>query len=157
MRDQAPAALYAGPHDVAIGRTDGVLSRRLFAYGIDLVAITMLAGLFGVLLVVASVVTLGLTVPLFALLWPATAILYNALTVGGSGLGTFGMRLVGLAAVDAGTGGPVGFLMAGMHALMFYVGIGTLLLLVLDLLVGFAREDRRLGHDLLAGLVVIRR
>ena len=67
------------------------------------------------------------------------------------------MRMMGLSALDAATGGPVGFLIAGVHALLFYVGIGTLLLLFLDVVIGFARSDRRLGHDLLAGLIIVRR
>lgn len=138
-------------------RTDGVLSRRLFAYLIDLVVIAVLTALFGILIGVAGLVTFGLGWVLYAVLVPGTAILYSALTVGGTGTGTFGMRMTGLTAVDVQTGGPIGYLLAGLHALMFYVGIGTLLLLVLDLLIGFAREDRRLGHDLLAGLIVARR
>ncbi len=151
------SAAYAAHGTAPSFRTDGVLTRRLFAYLLDLVVIAILIALFGVLVGIAGIVTFGLGWALYAVLVPGTAILYSALTVGGSGMGTFGMRMAGLAAVDAQTGGPIGFLLAGVHALMFYVGIGTLLLLVLDVLVGFAREDRRLGHDLLAGIVVVRR
>lgn len=140
-----------------MGRTDGVLRRRLLAYLVDLVAISVLIALFGVLVAVAGVLTFGLGWALYVILVPATAILYSALTVGGRRMGTFGMRAFGLAAVDAGTGGPIGYLVAGVHALMFYVGIGTFLLLCLDVFIGLARSDRRLGHDLLAGLIVIRR
>ncbi len=146
-----PTSLYP------VARTEGVLSRRVVAYLIDLVVISVLVALFGLLIAVAGVVTFGLGWALYAILVPGTAILYSALTVGGSSMGTFGMRLMGLAAVDASVGGPIGILIAGLHALMFYVGIGTLLLLVLDIAVGLARSDRRLGHDLLAGLIVVRR
>ncbi|WP_375461349.1 RDD family protein [uncultured Enterovirga sp.] len=157
MQYDAPyASTYA--RSTLIGpRTEGVLGRRVLAYVVDLFVITLLAALFGTLLAVASVVTFGLTLPLFAILWPATAILYSAVSVGGSGTATFGMRIMGLSALDASTGGRVGFLVAGVHALLFYVGIGTLLLLILDVVIGFARSDRRLGHDLLAGIIVVLR
>ncbi len=138
-------------------RTDGVLSRRVFAYMIDLVVIAVLTVLFGFLVGVAGVVTFGLGWALYAILVPGTAILYSALSVGGPSMGTFGMRIMGLSAMDAETGRPVGVLIAGVHALMFYVGIGTFFLLVLDILIGFARSDRRLGHDLLVGLILARR
>lgn len=138
-------------------RTEGVLGRRVVAYLIDLVVIAILIVLLAVLIGVSGFLTFGLTWLLYLILIPGTAILYSALSVGGPSMGTFGMRIMGLAAVDAETGQPVGILIAAVHALMFYVGIGTFFLLVLDVLVGLARHDRRLGHDLLAGLVVIRR
>ena len=141
----------------AVARTDGVLTRRVFSYMIDLVAIALLTVLFGVLIGVAGVVTFGLGWLLYAILIPGTAILYSAVSVGGSGMGTFGMRFMGLRASDAETGRPVGMLVAAVHALIFYVGIGTFVLLVLDILIGIARDDRRLGHDLLAGILVARR
>lgn len=138
-------------------RTDGVLSRRLVAYLIDLVVIFGLSLIFGILIGIAGIVTFGAAWILYAFLVPATAVLYSAVTVGGPAQGTIGMRLSGVAALDAATGGRVNALAAGVHALLFYVGIGTLLLLVLDLVIGLARADRRLGHDLLAGIVVVRR
>lgn len=153
---QGPQSIY-GASPIAAGRTDGVLSRRLVAYLIDLVVISLLVVLFGVLIGIAGIFTFGLTWGLYAILIPGTAILYSALTIGGSSMGTIGMRLCGLAAVDSSTGRPAGAVIAGLHALLFYVGIGTLLLFVLDIVIGLARSDRRLGHDLLADIVVIRR
>ena len=41
-------------------------------------------------------------------------------------------------------------------ALFFYVAAGTVALWLLDIACGFVRADRRLGHDLLTGLVVVR-
>ena len=157
MPDQASYASTYSRSSLVGPRTDGVLTRRVLAYVVDIIVIGLLVVLFGILIGVAGVVTFGLSWALYAVLVPGTAILYSAITVGGNGTGTFGMRLMDLSAVDAATGGPVGFLIAGVHALLFYVGIGTLLLLLLDVVIGFARRDRRLGHDLLAGLIVVRR
>lgn len=157
MTNEASYASTYARSSLVGARTQGVLSRRVLAYLVDVVVIGVLVVLFGILIGVAGVVTLGLGWALYAVLVPGTALLYSAVTVGGHGTGTFGMRLAGLSAVDAATGEPVGFLIAGVHALLFYVGIGTLLLLLLDIVISFARTDRRLGHDLLAGLIVVRR
>ena len=140
-----------------IARTDGVLSRRLLAYLVDLAVIFILTLILGFLIGLLGVVTLGAAWLLYGILVPATAIGYSAVTVGGAGHGTIGMRMSGLAAIDASSGGGIGPLLAGLHALLFYVGIGTLLLLAVDLLIGLARADRRLGHDLVTGIVVVRR
>lgn len=137
--------------------TEGVMTRRLLAYLVDFVVIAVLVAILGVLVGIAGTLTFGLGWALYAILWPATAILYGAVAIGGPVMGTIGMRVFSLRAADAETGRPVGFLLAGVHALLFYVGIGTLILLALDILIGFARSDGRLGHDLLAGIIVVRR
>ena len=139
------------------GRTDGVLGRRFFAYLLDLLVVLGLTLVLGFAIVILGFLTLGLAWWLFAILGPGTAILYSALTVGGPSQGTYGMRALGLRVVDAGTGGPVDLLTAAVHALLFYVAAGTFVLLVLDVLVGAVRADRRLGHDLLVGVLLVRR
>jgi uncharacterized RDD family membrane protein YckC len=151
----AEAAWTGGAYPVV--RTDGVLSRRLVAYLVDFLAISILILLFGFLIGVFGILTFGLGWMLYAVLIPGTAILYSAVTVGGPSQGTVGMRLAGLVVRDAETGGPVGAITAGLHALLFYLAAGTFLLLVLDVVIGFARRDRRLGHDLLVGIIVVRR
>lgn len=146
---------YGGPWPLT--STEGVLGRRLVAYGIDLVVITLLTLLFGFLIGIAGVLTFGAAWLLYGILVPATAILYSAATVGGAGRGTLGMRMAGLQAVDAGTGAGLGPLIAGLHAFLFYVAIPTGVLLILDILIGFARQDSRVGHDLVTGVIVVRR
>jgi uncharacterized RDD family membrane protein YckC len=64
--------------------------------------------------------------------------------------------MMGLRVVDATTGGPVGMLTAAVPALLFYVAVGTFVLWLLDLFLGVVRSDRRLGHDLLTGVVLVR-
>lgn len=54
------------------------------------------------------------------------------------------------------SGRPVDVLTAAVHALLFYVAISTFLLWCLDVVFGLVRPDRRLGHDLLLGLAVVR-
>jgi uncharacterized RDD family membrane protein YckC len=135
--------------------TEGTLWRRLFAYLIDLVVIAVLMGILWVFIALLGVITLGFGWVLFALL-PFTAIIYNAVTIGGPYQSTAGMRMTGLRVIDAATLGPVPVLTAAVHALLFYVAAGTLALLALDIVIGMIRDDHRLGHDLLTGVMVIR-
>jgi len=102
-----------------------------------------------------GLLTFGLGWGLFAIL-PASAIIYNAITIGGPRQSTIGMRMMGLRVVGATTGGPVGMLTAAVHALLFYLAAGTFVLWLFDLFLGFARSDGRLGHDLLTGVVLVR-
>ena len=48
------------------------------------------------------------------------------------------------------------WLTAAVHALLFYVAIGTLLLWIVDVGLGLVRGDRRMGHDILVGLALVR-
>jgi uncharacterized RDD family membrane protein YckC len=159
-RYDAPHPSASGPSwrpdtMIAVNQTDGTLSRRFFAYLIDLLMIVLFSTFLSVAIAVIGLLTFGLGWSLFAIL-PASAIIYNAITVGGPRQSTIGMRMMGLRVVDATTGGPVGMLTAAVHALLFYVAAGTFVLWVLDLFLGVARSDRRLGHDLLTGVVLVR-
>lgn len=140
----------------AVPRTDGVLGRRFFAYLLDIAFVFGFASLLAIAISIVGLLTFGLGWSLFAIL-PATGIIYSAFTVGGPRQSTFGMRMTGLTAIDAGTGGRVDWITAAVHSLLFYVAAGTFVLWVVDLFVGMARADRRLGHDLLVGVALVRR
>jgi uncharacterized RDD family membrane protein YckC len=136
--------------------TDGVLGKRLFAYLVDLVMICLLMAFLAFVIGILGIVTFGLAWWLYAVLVPGTAILYSAATVGRRHQSTIGMRMVGLRVIDSATGGPVDKVTAAVHALLFYVAAGTFVLWVLDLFIGVARADRRLGHDLVVGILLVR-
>jgi uncharacterized RDD family membrane protein YckC len=152
-------APYASPQGlnamIAVNQTEGTLSRRFFAYLIDIVMIALFSLVLSAIIAVIGLLTFGLGWSLFAIL-PTSAIIYNAITVGGPRQSTIGMRMMGLRVVDATTGGPVGMLTAAVHALLFYLAAGTFILWLLDLFLGAVRSDRRLGHDLLTGVVLVR-
>src|SRR3954453_6081308 len=140
---------------IAVGRTEGTLGRRLWAYLIDIVMIALFSLLLCGAILVIGLLTFGLGWGLFALV-PASAIFYKAITIGVRHQSTIGMRMAGLRVVDAVTGGRVGPLVAAAHALLFYVAVGTFLLWVADVGLGLVRSDHRFGHDLLTGIVVVR-
>jgi len=133
----------------------GVLGARLFAWLVDIVVLFFLGWLVVFLLGVLGIVTFGATWLLIPIATVATALGYAALTIGGRKQSTWGMRIAGLRVETASGGRPEG-LAAAVHALLFYVAAGTFLLWLVDVACGFAREDRRMGHDLLTGLVVVR-
>ncbi len=133
----------------------GVLGARLFAWLGDIVILFFLGWLVVLLLVVLGIVTFGATWFLLPLATIGTALGYAAITIGGPKQATFGMRMAGLKVETAHGGRPDG-LAAAVHALLFYVAAGTVGLWLVDIAFGVLRADRRFGHDLLTGLIVVR-
>jgi uncharacterized RDD family membrane protein YckC len=146
------------PSAAGAARTDGVLGRRFFAYLIDILIVFGLVTLLAIAIFFIGIVTLTLGWGLYALLFPPlVAIVYNAATIGGPAQSTLGMRMTGLRVVDAGSGGRVDKITAAVHALLFYLAAGTFILLAVDIFIGMMRPDRRLGHDLITGVTLVRR
>jgi uncharacterized RDD family membrane protein YckC len=131
------------------------LGARFVAYLLDILFILGFTALLTLAITVLGVLTFGIGWTLFAIL-PASGILYSAVTVGGAAQSTWGMRMMGLRVVTPASGLRVDFLTAAIHALLFYVAISTFLLWFVDILFGLMRSDRRLGHDVLVGLAVVR-
>ena len=134
----------------------GRASAHVFvAYLLDILFILGFTALLTLAITVLGVLTFGLGWTLFAIL-PASGILYSAVTVGGAAQSTWGMRMMGLRVVTRPAAYGWNFLTAAIHALLFYVAISTFLLWFVDILFGLMRSDRRLGHDVLVGLAVVR-
>ncbi|GGG49539.1 RDD family protein [Chelatococcus composti] len=134
--------------------TAGVLTPRLFAYLIDICVIAVLMVMLFVIVTVLGALTFGLAWFLFPVVGAGTGVLYSMVTVGGSRQSTIGMRMLGLRAVGPG-GTPVDYVTAAVHALLFYVAASTGLVLMVDILVGLLRDDRRLLHDVLTGVTIV--
>lgn len=144
---------YAGSVPVPYLRAS--LGGRLVAYLFDIAFIFLFTAMLGTVIAVIGVLTFGFGWTLFAIL-PASGVIYSALTVGGRKQSTWGMRMVGLRVVAPESGAPVDMVSAAVHALLFYVAVSTFLLWCVDILFGVLRPDRRLGHDVLLGLAVVR-
>jgi uncharacterized RDD family membrane protein YckC len=128
----------------------GVRKRRILAFGVDLVVVTVLAI---VLWIVLAIVTLGLSLVLLPPIYPLVAFFYNGLTVSGRRMATPGMRMMDLEMRMIDTGARVPFINAAAHALLFYLSW----MLPPVFLVTLVDPDKRCLHDLLAGVVVVRR
>jgi uncharacterized RDD family membrane protein YckC len=133
----------------------GVLTRRTFAFLIDLVVLSIPVILGCVFIALFGVVTLGLGWALFWLVSPASviwALVYYGATLGGPHSATVGMRVMGLE-LRTWYGAPSYFVLGAMHAVLFWISVSFLTPLVL--LVGLFNGRRRLLHDMVLGTVVI--
>jgi uncharacterized RDD family membrane protein YckC len=133
----------------------GVAIRRVFAFLIDLVVISIPVILGYLFIAVFGLITLGLGWALFWLAWPASvvwAILYYGASIGGEHSATVGMRVMDLE-LRTWYGSPGYFVLGAMHAVLFWVSISFLTPLIV--LVGLFNGRRRLLHDIILGTVVI--
>ena len=140
----------AGPAGLPLGALDGVRRRRTLAVALDLVLVSVVA--FGLWLALL-VLTFGLSLVILPPLFPFVAFFYNGLTVSGPSMATPGMRLCGLELRMEATGARVPFLNAALHAVLFYFTWMVPPILLVSLMV----RDKRCLHDMLSGVIVVRR
>lgn len=133
----------------------GVLTRRLLAFLIDLLVLSVPVVLATIFIAVFGVVTLGLGWGLFWLLSPASvvwAVVYYGLSLGGPHSATPGMRVMDLQ-MRTWYGASGYFILGAAHAVLFWVSVSMLTPFVL--LVGLFNARRRLLHDVILGTVVV--
>ncbi|HET7123894.1 MAG TPA: RDD family protein [Bradyrhizobium sp.] len=133
----------------------GVLTRRIFAFLIDVVVISIPVILACMFIAVFGVVTLGLGWVLFWLVSPASviwAIIYYGASLGGPHSATLGMRVMDLE-LRTWYGAPSYFVLGATHAVLFWLSVSMLTPLVL--LIGLFNSRRRLLHDIILGTIII--
>lgn len=133
--------------------TEGVIARRIVAWFCDAILIGLVLASLWVLLLTLGVVTLGLAFPMLGLL-PLVPFFYHTLFLLSGLSATPGQCLFGLIVrrnIDFGRPLP---LQAVGSTLLFYL---TLAAGVVWLAVALITVRRRTLHDLLSGLVVVRR
>jgi uncharacterized RDD family membrane protein YckC len=131
----------------------GVLTRRVFAFLIDVVVLSIPVILAYMFIAVFGLITLGLGWLLFWLVYPASviwAIVYYGASLGGPHSATPGMRVMDLQ-LRTWTGAPGYFVLGAAHAVLFWVSMSFPPIL----LVGLFNSRRRLLHDIILGTVVI--
>ena len=128
----------------------GVRIRRIFAVCIDFVLVSLLVA---VLWVVSIALTFGLALFFLPPLFPIVAFFYNGLTVSGRNMATPGMRAMDLEMRIQDTGARVPFINAAVQAVLFYVSWCFPPILAVSLI----DSDKRCLHDIIAGVVVVRR
>jgi uncharacterized RDD family membrane protein YckC len=132
----------------------GVLTRRVIAFLIDLIVLSVPIILAVIFIAVFGLITLGLGWALFWLVSPASVIwtlVYYGATLGGPHSATIGMRLMDLE-LRTWYGAPGYFVLGAVHAVLFYISISVLTPFVL--LVGLFNARRRLLHDFVLGTVI---
>jgi len=134
---------------------DGVLPRRIIAFFIDLVILTVPVLFAGFTILLLGLLTFGLGWFFFLLLSPAAvlwAIAYYAFTFGSPASATVGMRMMDIE-MRTWYGAPAYALLGAVHAILFWISVSVFTPLIL--LVGFFNDRRRLLHDILIGSVVV--
>ena len=135
---------------------EGVLSRRLMAFVIDFIILSVIIGITTFALVILGIPTFGLLwLAIPAIIGPlsiAIVIGYVAFTTGGEKAATPGMSALGLE-VRMMDGRRLYALMAIFHGLAFY--FFATILTPFIVLVGLFTSRRRLLHDLVSGAVVV--
>jgi uncharacterized RDD family membrane protein YckC len=128
----------------------GVRTRRILSLWVDLVIVGMIAFALWLALLV---LTLGLSLFLLPPLFPAVAFLYNGLTISGRRMATPGMRAFDLEMRMHESGARAPFINAAAHAVFFYVSW----FFPPIFLVSLVDSEKRCLHDILAGVVILRR
>ena len=134
---------------------DGVLARRVVAFLIDFLILAVPVVFAAMFLSVVTIVTFGLGIVFFALLWPAMviwAIVYYGMTLGSPASATIGMRIMEIE-MRTWYGSPAYFVLGAVHAVVFWITVSAITPLIL--LVCLFNGRRRCLHDILVGTVVI--
>ena len=125
-------------------------TRRVIAVLFDALFIGVISAAIFLLLGVA---TFGAAWFFLPPLLPFVAFFYNGMTVSGSGMGTWGMRLADLE-VRTTDGYRPTFMLAALHAIGYWL---TLYVFAPLLLWSLFSSDKRCLHDIAANLIVVRR
>lgn len=134
---------------------EGVLARRVVAFLIDFLILSIPVVFVSMFIFVVGIVTFGLGFLFYALLWPTMviwAIAYYGLTLGGPASATIGMRAMDIE-MRTWHGSPAYFVLGAVHAVVFWITVSAITPLVL--LVCLFNNRRRCLHDILVGTVII--
>jgi uncharacterized RDD family membrane protein YckC len=134
---------------------DGVVARRIVAFIIDLIILSIPILFLSMFIFVIGVVTLGFGFILYALLSPIMvlwALFYYGITLGSPRSATLGMRVMDLE-MRTWYGAPAYFVLGAVHAIVFWITVSVLTPFVL--LVCLFNDRRRCLHDILVGTIVI--
>jgi len=138
------------PNAMRVDALAGVRTRRILAVCIDLVLVSLLVA---ALWIVSIVLTFGLALLFLPPLYPFVALFYNGLTVSGARMATPGMRAMDLEMRMHETGARVPFVNAAVQAVLFYVSWCFPPIF----LVSLVDPEKRCLHDIIAGVVIVRR
>ena len=128
----------------------GVRTRRILALVVDFILVSVLVA---VLWTALLILTFGFSLLFLPPLFPLVAFFYNGLSVSSAKMGTPGMRAMDLEMRLDESGGRVPFINAAAHAVLFYLSWFFPLIFLVSLVDG----EKRCLHDMLVGVVVVRR
>jgi uncharacterized RDD family membrane protein YckC len=133
---------------------DGLLTRRVAAFVIDLVAIGTMILVFSFVGLIAGFLTFGLAWAAMVFVLPASIVLYYGTTLGSHRRATLGMQAMDLVLTPT-RGQPLDGWMAIIHAAVFW--LTAWISLPLSLLFALFTPRRQMLHDLVVGTLMVRR
>lgn len=133
---------------------DGVLTRRVMAFIVDMVIIGIALGAVSLVGFVVGFLTFGLGWLATLVVLPLIIVGYYAATLGSPARATVGMQMMDLVLTPT-RGQPLDGPLAFIHTLIFWVT--AWIAWPLSLLVALFTPRRQMVHDLLAGTLMLRR
>jgi uncharacterized RDD family membrane protein YckC len=134
------------PHSIHQDRFEGIRTRRIIAYAIDVVCIFFLGIIATIAATLMGIVTLGLLSPILAVGLALVPLAYHTVTIGSEKNATLGMQLMKIE-VYLKDGRSVDYLTAFFHAGLFYASMAITSMLILG--VSLFNSQGRLLHDYL--------
>jgi len=131
---------------------EGVVTRRVLAFGIDFVIVVLLTVAVYVLTFFLGFLTFGLAWLALGLIYPGVALIYAGLGLSSPRAATMGMRSMGIH-LRMLNGQRIDFLFGVFHSLGFYVSI--VILTPFSLAIALFEPRGRLVHDLLLGTEMV--
>lgn len=133
---------------------DGLLTRRVIAYFIDLAVMVALVLALTVIGAILGVLTFGLAFASLVFVIPAAIVLYYAATLGSPRRATVGMQMMDIVLTPT-RGQPLDGWMAILHALVFWLTFW--ICWPVSLLFALFTPRRQMIHDFVVGTLMVRR
>lgn len=133
---------------------EGLLTRRVMAFVIDLTVMGALILVFTFVGLIAGFLTFGLAWVALIFVIPATIVLYYGATLGSPRRATMGMQMMDIVLTPT-RGQPLDGWMAIIHAAVFW--LTTWISWPLSLLFALFTPRRQMIHDLVTGTLMVRR
>lgn len=133
---------------------DGLLTRRVVAYLIDVTLMGILVAILGMVGVILGFFTFGLAWVSLLFVVPIAIVLYYSVTLGSPRRATVGMQMTDIVLTPT-RGQPLDGWLAIFHALLFWVTIW--ICWPVTLLFALFTPRRQMIHDLIMGTLMVRR
>ena len=133
---------------------EGVLTRRVLAYLVDLAIMGTMILAFSLVGLLAGFLTFGLAWLALIFVIPASIVLYYAVTLGSPKRATVGMQMMDIVLTPT-RGQPLDGWMAVIHAAVFWVTVW--ISWPVSLLFALFTPRRQMIHDLIVGTLMVRR
>lgn len=133
---------------------EGVLTRRVIAYFIDLAIMGVIVVVLSIMAGILGFFTFGLAWGSLVLVLPASVVIYYAATLGSSRRATVGMQMTDIVLTPT-RGQPLDGWMAFLHALVFWITFW--ISWPVSLLFALFTPRRQMIHDLIVGTLMVRR